>query len=633
MELSKQILSDITVYMKYAKFLPEKQRRETWEELVTRNKEMHQKKYPKLKEEIEEVYKYVYDKKVLPSMRSLQFGGKPIEISPNRVYNCAYLPIDHMDSFSETMFLLLGGTGVGYSVQKHHVEKLPEVRKPNPGRTRRYLVSDSIEGWADAIKVLMKSYLGVNSSTPIFDFSDIRPKGALLVTSGGKAPGPQPLKDCIHNITKVLDSKEDRDKLTTLEVHDIICHIADAVLAGGIRRAALISLFSADDNEMISCKSGPWWELNPQRGRANNSAVLLRNRITKQFFLDLWKRVELSGAGEPGIYFSYDKDWGTNPCCEIALRPFQFCNLCEVNASDIDSQEDFENRVKAASFIGTLQAGYTDFHYLRDVWKRTTEKDALIGVSMTGIGSGVVLGYDMTKAAKVVKTENARVAELIGINESARTTTVKPAGTTSLTLGTSSGIHAWHNDYYIRRIRVGKNEAIYTYLSIYHPELVEDEVFRPHDTAVISVPQKAPEGSILRHESPFELLERVKKVSQEWIKPGHRTGQNTHNVSATVSLKEEDWELAGDWMWDNREYYNGLSVLPYNGGTYQQAPFEDCDEETYNKMMKSLNDIDLSKVVELADNTDLSGELACAGGACEVDVDITKISSNGVEKG
>jgi ribonucleoside-diphosphate reductase alpha chain len=630
MELSKQILSDITVYMKYAKFLPKKQRRETWEELVTRNKKMHQKKYPKLKKEIEDVYKYVYDKKVLPSMRSLQFGGKPIEISPNRVYNCAYLPIDHIDSFSETMFLLLGGTGVGYSVQKHHVDKLPEVRKPNPNRTRRYLVSDSIEGWADAIKVLMKSYMGINSSTPIFDFSDIRAKGSLLVTSGGKAPGPQPLKDCIHHITKVLDSKSDRDRLTTLEVHDIVCHIADAVLAGGIRRAALISLFSADDSEMISCKSGAWWELNPQRGRANNSAVLLRNRITKQFFLDLWKRVELSGAGEPGIYFSYDKDWGTNPCCEIALRPFQFCNLCEVNASDIESQEDFNNRVKAASFIGTLQAGYTDFHYLRDVWKRTTEKDALIGVSMTGIGSGVVLGYDMEEAAKVVKTENSRVANLIGINESARTTTVKPAGTTSLALGTSSGIHAWHNDFYIRRVRVGKNEAIYTYLSIYHPELVEDEVFRPHDTAVISVPQKAPEGSILRHESPFELLERVKKVSQEWIKHGHRNGQNTHNVSATVSLKEEDWELAGEWMWNNREHYNGLSVLPYNGGTYQQAPFEDCDEETYNEMMKSLNNIDLSKVVELVDNTDLSGELACAGGACEVDVDITKIQPNGV---
>ena len=619
MELSNEILSDITVYMKYAKFLPEKERRETWEELVTRNKEMHQKKYPNLKEEIEEVYKMVYDKKILPSMRSLQFGGRPIEISPNRVYNCAYLPIDHIDAFSETMFLLLGGTGVGYSVQKHHVEKLPEIQKPNPNRTRRYLVGDSIEGWADAIKVLMKSYFGVNSSTPIFDFSDIRPKGALLVTSGGKAPGPQPLKDCVHNITKVLDAKEDRERLTTLEVHDIVCHIADAVLAGGIRRAALISLFSADDDEMISCKSGAWWELNPQRGRANNSAVLLRNRITKDYFLDLWKRVELSGAGEPGIYFSYDKDWGTNPCCEIALRPFQFCNLCEVNVSNIESQEDFNTRVKGAAFIGTLQAGYTDFHYLRDVWKRTTEKDALIGVSMTGIGSGTVLGYDMSEAAEAVKSENARVAKLIGINESARTTTVKPAGTTSLTLGTSSGIHAWHNDYYIRRVRVGKNEAIYTYLSIYHPELVEDEVFRPHDTAVISVPQKAPEGSILRHESPFELLERIKKVAQEWIKPGHRTGQNTHNVSATVSLKEDEWELAGEWMWNNREFYNGLSVLPYNGGTYQQAPFEDCTEETYNKMMKSLSNVDLTKVVELTDNTDLSGELACSGGNCTVD--------------
>jgi ribonucleoside-triphosphate reductase len=618
MELSNQILSDITVYMKYAKYLPEKQRRETWEELVTRNKEMHQRKYPQLKEEIENVYKLVYDRKVLPSMRSLQFGGRPIEISPNRVYNCAYLPIDHLDAFSETMFLLLGGTGVGYSVQKHHVEKLPEIQKPNPDRTRRYLVGDSIEGWADAIKVLMKSYFGVTSSTPMFDFSDIRPKGALLVTSGGKAPGPQPLKDCVHNIKKVLDAKENGEKLTTLETHDIVCHIADAVLAGGIRRAALISLFSADDNEMITCKSGAWWELNPQRGRANNSAVLLRNKITKEFFLDLWKRVELSGAGEPGIYFSYDKDWGTNPCCEIALRPYQFCNLCEVNVSNIESQEDFEERVKAAAFIGTLQAGYTDFHYLRDVWKRTTEKDALIGVSMTGIGSGVVLGYDMKAAAEAVKTENERVAGIIGINPAARTTTVKPAGTTSLTLGTSSGIHAWHNDYYIRRVRVGKNESIYTYLSIYHPELVEDEVFRPHDTAVISVPQKSPIGSILRHESPFQLLERVKKVSQEWIKPGHRTGQNTHNVSATISLKDEDWELAGEWMWDNRKYYNGLSVLPYNGGSYQQAPFEDCDEETYERMMKSLTNIDLSKVVELSDNTDLSGELACSGGNCEV---------------
>ena len=618
MDASQKILSDLTVYMKYAKFLPEYNRRETWEELVTRNMNMHIKKYPELGGEIVEAYKYVYDKKVLPSMRSMQFGGKPIEISPNRIYNCAYLPIDHLDAFSEAMFLLLGGTGVGYSVQKHHVEQLPEIRKPNANRKRRFLIGDSIEGWADAIKVLFKSYFGDQLSTPEFDFSDIRAKGAQLVTSGGKAPGPQPLKDCLHKLKSMLEAKEDGEKLSPIEVHDMVCHIADAVLAGGIRRAALISLFSADDQEMISCKAGSWWEQNPQRGRANNSAALLRHKITKEFFMDLWKRVEASGAGEPGIYFTNDKDWGTNPCCEIALRPNQFCNLCEVNVSDIESQEDLNGRVKAAAFIGTLQAGYTNFHYLRDIWKRTTEKDALIGVSMTGIGSGVVLGYNMKEAAKIVKEENIRVAGLIGINKSARTTTVKPAGTTSLTLGTSSGIHAWHNDYYVRRIRVGKNEAIYKYLSANHPELVEDEYFRPHDTAVISVPQKAPEGSILRTESPFQLLERVKKITQEWVRPGHRTGSNTHNVSATISLKPEDWELAGEWMWNNREFYNGLSVLPYDNGSYTQAPFTDCTKEEFEKMFEKLHSIDLKNVVEMSDETDLSGEIACGALGCEI---------------
>jgi ribonucleoside-triphosphate reductase len=618
MEVSTRILSDITVYMKYAKYVPELNRRETWEELVTRNVNMHIKKYPKLTEEIQEAYKFVFEKKVLPSMRSMQFAGKPIEISPNRVYNCAYLPIDSIDSFSETMFLLLGGTGVGYSVQKHHVEKLPVINKPYPKRTRRFLIGDSIEGWADAIKVLMKSYMNGGGSRVEFDYSDIRPKGSRLVTSGGKAPGPQPLKECILKLTGILEQKETGDSITTLEAHDMVCHIADAVLAGGIRRAALISLFSADDDQMIGCKSGNWWELNAQRGRANNSAVLMRHKITKEFFMDLWKRVELSGAGEPGIYLNNDKDWGTNPCCEIALRPFQFCNLCEVNVSNIESQEDLNSRVKAAAFIGTLQAGYTEFHYLRPIWQETTEKDALIGVSMTGIGSGTVLGYDMKKAASIVKRENTRVSKILGINKAARCTTVKPAGTTSLTLGTSSGIHAWHNDYYIRRIRVGKNESIYGYLNENHPELVEDEYFRPHDTAVIQIPQKAPKGAILRTESPFQLLERVKKIATEWVASGHRNGSNTHNVSATISLKENDWDLAGEWMWENRKSYNGLSVLPYDGGSYTQAPFEDITKEKYEEMMESLTNVDLSKVIEEKDETNLTGELACAGGSCEI---------------
>jgi ribonucleoside-diphosphate reductase alpha chain len=600
--------------MKYSKYLPELNRRETWEELVTRNMGMHIKKYPKLENEIRENYKMVYDKQVLPSMRSMQFAGKPIEISPNRIYNCAFAPVDDWRVFSEIMFLLLGGTGVGYSVQKHHVELLPEIRKPNE-RTRRWLVSDSIEGWADAVKILVKSYFFGGSHIE-FDFSDIRPKGARLVTSGGKAPGPQPLKECLIKLEGILDAKENGDKLKPIEVHDMVCHIADAVLSGGIRRAALISLFSATDDEMISCKSGSWWETNPQRGRANNSAVLLRHKLTKDYFMDLWKRIEASGAGEPGIYLTNDKDWGTNPCCEIALRPFQFCNLVEINVSDVVNQEDYEARTKSATFIATLQAGYTDFHYLRPIWQRTTEKDALIGISMTGIGSGAVLKLNMKAASKVVKEENVRVAELLGINPAARTTTVKPAGTTSLTLGTSSGIHAWHNDYYIRRVRVGKNEAIYTYLSENHPELVEDEYFRPHDTAVIGIPQKAPEGSILRNESPIQLLERVKKVHSEWIKPGHRSGNNTHNVSATISIREHEWPAVGEWMWENRDYYNGLSVLPFDGGSYIQAPFTDCTKEEYEKLMDTLHDVDLSKIVELDDETDLSGELACSGGAC-----------------
>jgi ribonucleoside-triphosphate reductase (thioredoxin) len=617
MDISQEILSDITVYMKYAKYRPELQRRETWEELVTRNMDMHIKKYPQLEQEIRENYQFVYDKKCLPSMRSMQFAGKPIEISPNRIYNCAFTPIDDWRVFSEIMFLLLGGTGVGYSVQKHHVEQLPEIRKPNADKSRRFLIGDSIEGWADSISVLVKAYF-FGGSKPVFDFRDIRQKGARLVTSGGKAPGPQPLKECLIKLEGILDSKKDGDKLTPLEVHDMVCHIADAVLAGGIRRAALISLFSANDEQMISCKSGAWWETNPQRGRANNSAVLMRHKITKAYFTDLWKRIEASGAGEPGIYLSNDKDWGTNPCCEIALRPFQFCNLCEVNVSDVVDQTDLEARVKAASFIGTLQAGYTDFHYLRPIWQRTTEKDALIGVSMTGIGSGAVLKLDMKAAAKAVKLENARVADILGINHSARTTTVKPAGTTSLTLGTSSGIHAWHNDYYIRRVRVGKNEAIYSHLALHHPELIEDEYFRPHDTAVIGIPQKAPQNAIFRTESPIQLLERVKRVHSEWIKPGHRTGNNSHNVSATISIREHEWDAVGEWMWENKEFYNGLSVLPYDGGSYIQAPFQDCTKEEYEKLMTTLTKVDLSKVIEIEDNTDLSGEVACSGGNCEI---------------
>ena len=616
MELSNEILSDITVHMKYARYIESLKRREVWSETVNRNKEMHLKKYPDAKDLIEEAYELVEQRKILPSMRSMQFGGKAIELNHARIYNCAYLPVEHPLAFSETMFLLLGGTGVGYSVQQHHIEKLPEIHKPSKNRRRRFVVQDSIIGWADSIKVLMKSYFSGGSWVD-FDFSDIRPKGFPLKTAGGKAPGPEPLKKCIRNIKAILNEREDNTQLESIEVHDIICHIADAVLAGGIRRAALISLFSADDDKMLTSKYGNWWETNPQRGRANNSAVLMRHRITKQFFLDIWKKIELSNSGEPGIYFTNDKDWGANPCVEIALRPNQFCNLVEINASDIETQEELELRAKMAARIATLQAGYTDFHYLRPVWQRNTEKDALIGVSMTGIASGFVEKLDMKAANRVIEQENKEVAAKIGVRPAARRTCVKPAGTSSLVLGCSSGIHAWHNDYYIRRIRVLKDDALYRYLANNHPELVEDDLLLSN-TACIKVPQKAPEGAKLRHESAMELLARVKHFAQNWIEPGHSKGNNSHNISATVSIKSEEWDEVGEWMWKNRSHYNGLSVLPYDGGTYTQAPFEDCDQLTYERMVKSLESVDLSRVTEEDDDTNLSGELACAGGACEI---------------
>jgi len=943
MNKENSILSDITVYMKYARYLDDKQRRENWKELCDRNMKMHIEKHPSLKEDIQNAYSYVLDKKVLPSMRSMQFAGKPIGVSPNRIFNCAYCPVDHQKVFSEVMFLLLGGTGVGFSVQTHHIEKLPEIKCPSTKRTRRFLIGDSIEGWSDAIHALMKSYF-TGSSKVRFDFSDIRPKGARLITSGGKAPGPQPLKECLVKMEGILDEKESGDQLTSIEVHDLVCHIADAVLAGGIRRAALISLFSIDDEEMLSAKSGEWYETNPQRGRANNSVVLMRNRITKNKFLDIWERVKASGSGEPGFYFTNDAEYGANPCCltgdnkiltsqgyemiedlpqnttinfvnlngevvegivyetgekasyeiksgntkdpfviratedhrfmlnngeeceaqdlygkrlmpfyamkkaeesldlkygflfgdgsfranselhkniecsftpvkddsvkrmflktgwssnkttftvgvsfeelqdygidtskasherkmidllnmekedacdfltglysangsivkgarvalkttsedvankinsfyqevgiksyvttnkakkvkwdngvyvsrksydvnisdlksvikfaknisfvqeyktealenlikskapyvysvtsigiqkvydfslfddthwgvvngivthncEISLRPFQFCNLTEVNVSDVDSQEEYENRVWAATVIGTLQASYTDFHYLRPVWKRNTEKDYLIGVSMTGIASGKVLELDMPKAAELCKKVNKEIANKIGIKAAARTTTVKPAGTTSLTLGTSSGIHAWHNEHYIRRIRVGKGEAIYGYLKRNHPEIIKEDFYRPHDTAVIEVPQRAPEGSITRSESAMNFLSRVKSVSADWVKNGHRRGPNTNNVSATITVKPGEWDSVGEWMWENRSIYNGLSILPFSEHTYKQAPFEDCTSAKYSEMIEHITNINLDNINEEEDNTDLTGEIACSGGACEL---------------
>jgi ribonucleoside-diphosphate reductase alpha chain len=616
MELNHEILSEIVVWSKYAKYDEPVQRREIWKEIVDRNMHMHIRKFPELEKEIRYAYTFVYDKKNLPSMRSLQFAGKPIEVNNARLFNCSYLHIDDYRAFNETMFLLLSGTGVGYSVSNNHIAKLPAITKPK--KQRRYLIPDNIEGWADSVKVLMKSYFGLSAWKPNFDFRSIRAKGERLITSGGVAPGPEPLKVCLMHIESILERKQDGEKLTSLECHDILCHIANAVLAGGIRRSAMIALFDHDDEEMLTCKFGKWYETNPQRGRANNSAKLLRGKIDKGQFLSLWKKVEASNSGEPGFFFTNDLELGTNPCAEISLNSFQFCNLVEINASDLKDQHDFEERTAAAAFIGTLQASYTDFHYLRPEWKEVTEREALLGIGMTGVASGKVLDLDMPEAAEMAYRTNKVVAKEIGINPSARITTIKPSGTSSIVLGCSSGVHPWHSEYYIRRMKVGKTEALYTYLLINHPELLEDSIYNSAE-AYVCVPIAAPKGSITRHsESAIQFLERVKLLHEKWIKPGHVYGENTHNVSASVTMKPNEWAIVGEWLWENQNHYNGLSFMPQDLGSYKQTPFEDIDEATYLELSKVVSKINVANIVEISDNTSLLGEAACAGGACEI---------------
>jgi len=680
MNQSNKILSDVTVWNKYARHFSEIGRRETFDEVVNRDENMLMGRYPNVKDYIRKAMDSVRDHQILPSMRCMQFAGPAIEKNESRGYNCAYLPINSVHSFSETMFLLLGGTGVGYSVQDRHISQINPIKKPVG--EMKFVIADSIEGWADAVKHLMKSYLGYRKTRPRFDYSAIRPKGERLITAGGKAPGPDPLRRCLERIESVLVRYSDGDRLDSLACHDIQCHIADAVLSGGIRRAAMISLFSFTDDQMINSKTSAirsvilkkehpsytdanglqydtnvwecdiqqgdiiyrgvqlhidkksgyfhdidmyeetgtfgWWVCNPQRGRANNSVALLRGKVSKKDFNYLWMKIRDSGSGEPGVYWTNNLDWGTNPCCEIALKPFQFCNLSEINVSVVNNQQELSKFVENAAILGTLQAGFTDFHYLRPIWKSTTEEDALIGVGMTGIASGTLKDLDLKEAAGVAKRVNAEIAALIGINPAARVTTVKPSGTTSCVLGCSSGIHAWYAPYYIRRMQMNGNEAIVPYFQIYHPELIKEYKAIP-GSYVLEFPIKAPEGAINRYtETAIEFLERVHKFNIEWVHEGHRSGENKNNVSCTVSIKEEEWDEVGWWMWENRESYNGISVLPYDSGTYVQPPFQEITEDKYNEMSKQIHSLDLTMVVELDDNTDLNQQLSCAGGKCEI---------------
>jgi ribonucleoside-triphosphate reductase (thioredoxin) len=613
---SNKLLSDIVAFRTYAKFLPHLGRRESLAETINRNMTMHLDRFPKLSKDIIKSYQRVHDLEVMPSMRAMQFSGEAIIKNHARQYNCSAAPIDDIRAFGEALYLLLSGVGFGFSVQKSHVNQLPAIKMPR--EEGYFVIHDSIQGWAQALDVLMESYF-LGRIRPQFDFGNIRPKGSYLVTTGAKAPGPEPLRKMLEMVEAKLKAAMGR-KLRPIEAHDIVCIISDAVLAGGIRRAALISLFDRDDEEMLKSKHGEWWNTAPWRARSNNSVVLPRDVITKEEFDYIFKMCKDSNSGEPGFFFTNDTNGLTNPCCEIALNPNQFCNLTTINQTGIRNEKDFLNRVYAATLVGTLQASYSSFDYLRPIWQNTTEREALLGVSFTGIAdnAGIVTPELLQKGAALALEVNEKYARKLGINLAARIATVKPEGSASCVVGSSSGIHARHADHYIRRVRMNKDDALAVYLKAAIPDLVEDDMFSSTGV-VVSIPQESPKGAITRHqETALSLLDRVLMYRKNWIEPTHRSGLNKHNVSVTISVQEHEWDTLREEMWKHRDSYSGISLLPFDNGSYSQAPFEDCTKEKYEQMSKLVKEIDLRLVKEEVDNTSRIETLACQGGNCEI---------------
>ena len=606
--MSVRELQDYTFVAKYARWIPEKKRRETWNEAVNRVKEMMLNKYfdvPEVHEDIEWAYEMMRKKRVLGSQRALQFGGKPIFKHNARIYNCITSFCDRLRFFQECMYLLLCGCGTGFSVQKHHIEKLPPLVR-NKNGTKKYVIPDTIEGWSDAVGILVTSYFDQEELFPEytgknvnFDYSEIRPAGSFLNSSGGKAPGPEPLKNALSNIRKILDKAlKDLDfcdksirNLTPIQAYDIVMHSADAVISGGVRRSATICLFSPDDEEMAKAKTGSWFVDNPQRGRSNNSAILLRDKTTAKQFSELMKSVK--EFGEPGFVWSDSTELIVNPCVEIGMWPvdettgesgWQACNLSTINCAKIKSKEDFLEACKAASIIGTLQAGFASFSYLGKTSENIVSREALLGVSMTGIMEQheICLSPEIQKSgAKTVKNENKRVAKIIGINQAARTTCIKPEGTSSCVLGTSSGIHPHHAKRYIRRVQANKMEPIYNYFKEINPRACEESVWSNNDSDdVVAFCVEVPAGAKTKNQvEAIDLLNHVKSTQQNWVIPGTNKSLCTqpwlvHNVSNTINVKPDEWENVEKFIYKNRKFFCGISLLPITGDKdYPQAPF------------------------------------------------------------
>ena len=613
---------------RYARYIDDKSRRETWEETVQRFIDYIFERTPAIaedKETKEELFNAILNHELMPSMRALMTAGKSADRDNTCIYNCSYLPVDDPKSFDEAMFILLCGTGVGFSVESKYINQLPDVPEKMFDSEHTIAVHDSKEGWAKSLRLLLAHlYAG---EIPRWDISKVRPAGARLKTFGGRASGPEPLVDLFAFTVAMFKHAKGR-KLNSLECHDLMCKIGEVVVVGGVRRSAMISLSDLNDERIRHAKTGPWWETAPHRALANNSAVY-NETPTVGKFMEEWVSLYNSHSGERGIFNreaakktvakyghrDVNYDFGTNPCSEIILRPYQFCNLTEAVIRHDDTKETLLRKVRLATILGTIQSSFTKFPYLRKVWQRNTEEERLLGVSFTGIydnkltcTQGEELNAILTQLREMARTTNKQWAERLGVPTSAAITCVKPSGTVSQLVDSASGIHPRHAKYYIRRVRGDKKDPLSQFL-IQQGIPNEECVYKPTQTVVFSFPQKAPDGLVRDDVTPIKHLELWLTYQRHWCE---------HKPSVTISVEEKDWPSVGAWTWENFSEISGVSYLPYDGGTYRQAPYEECTEEQYNELKAKIPTINWSELKEETDNVEGAQMLACSAGSCEV---------------
>jgi len=613
---------------RYARYQDDKGRRETWDETVDRYVNYIFSRTPAISEDTKlktELRSAIYNLELMPSMRAVMTAGKSADRDNTCVYNCSYLPVDDVKSFDEAMFILLCGTGVGFSVESKYINKLPEVPEKLFESGGTISVHDSKEGWAKSLRLLIAHlYAG---EIPQWDVSTVRAAGTRLKTFGGRASGPEPLIDLFKFAVNMFKHAQGR-KLHSLECHDLMCKIGEVVVVGGVRRSAMISLSDLDDERIRHAKAGPWWDTAPHRALANNSAVY-NETPTVGKFMEEWLSLYNSHSGERGIFNreaakkTVEKyghrdpnyEFGTNPCSEIILRPYQFCNLSECVVRHDDNKETLLRKVRLASILGTIQATFTKFPYLRKVWQRNTEEERLLGVSLTGIYDNPLLTTEgpelnelLAELRLAARDANEQFATKLGIPVSAAITCVKPSGTVSQLVDSASGIHPRHAKYYIRRVRGDKKDPLSQFL-VSQGVPAEDCVYKPTQTTVFSFPIKAPDGITRDEVTPLAHLQLWLTYQRHWCE---------HKPSVTISVEEKDWPSVGAWTWDHFDEISGVSYLPYDGGTYRQAPYETCTEAEYEELKAKMPTIDWSLLSENTDNVEGAQMLACAAGVCEI---------------